>query len=105
MKNKIEVIEANEEQTQEEFYTKFKAQLNEAYNFPAKYIYKFIVPAEQGSIALIHAIFENANAGFFSRDSKNGKYTSLTVTIEAESADAIINYYQEVASIKGVVML
>lgn len=105
MKDKIEIIDSNDSQSESEFYAKFKTHLNEVYTFPAKYIYKFIIPTEQSSIALIHAIFENTDASFSSRDSKTGKYTSLTIGLTAKDADTIINFYQEVATIKGVVML
>lgn len=101
----INVFGNEESLNQDEFYSKFKERLNEGMTFPSNYIYKFIMPANQSTIAMIHAIFENANASFSSRDSRNGKYTSLTITISAKDADTIINYYKEVASIKGVVML
>lgn len=105
MEEKIEVFESDDSQSQTDFYRKFKEELNQAHTFPSNYVFKFIVPAQQSNIAMLHAIFENSNANFSSRDSSNGKYTSATVKLLVKNADEIINYYQEVATIKGVVML
>ncbi|MFT4072362.1 MAG: DUF493 domain-containing protein [Dysgonamonadaceae bacterium] len=106
LKDKIEILgDKDENQSVEDFYAKFREKLLEAQTFPSNYIYKFIVPADQAKIALIHAVFENAKVSFASRDSKTGKYTSLTIILAAKSADEIIEYYKEVATIPGVVML
>lgn len=106
IKENIEVFDSNEARDPDTFYASFKEKLNEALKFPANYMYKFIVPNDQGKIAMLHAIFENArNASFSSKESRNGKYTSLTVTISAKDADEVISYYKEVASIKDVMML
>ncbi|OJU38317.1 MAG: hypothetical protein BGN96_03400 [Bacteroidales bacterium 45-6] len=105
MEEKIEVFENDDNQSQADFYRKFKEELNQAHTFPSNYVFKFIVPAQPSNVAMLHAIFENSNASFSSRDSSNGKYTSTTVKLLAKSADEIINYYQEVATIKGVMML
>lgn len=93
------------EKTPQEFYSEFKEKLEEVHHFPCKYVYKFIVPASEEKIALINSIFENVEANFSSRDSKNKKYISLTVSYQAQSAEEVIRYYQEVASIPGVVLL
>jgi putative lipoic acid-binding regulatory protein len=39
------------------------------------------------------------------RDSKTGKYTSLTAIIRAENAGEIISYYKRASKIEGVKML
>ena len=39
------------------------------------------------------------------RESKNGKYTSVTVVIYVIDADQVIHFYKEVGKIEGVIML
>lgn len=105
MEDKIEIFENDNNEDPKEFYRKFKEKLNESQRFPSAYMYKFIVPNDHSTLAMLHAIFENSHASFSNRDSKNGKYTSVTIQLMAKDADEVINYYQEVASITGVVML
>lgn len=107
MTERIDIIGDNDTSptSSEEFYKKFKQELEEIHHFPCNYVYKFIVPCKEEKIALIHSIFENTQATFSSRDSKSKKYTSITVNIPAKDANEVIRFYQEVASIPDVVLL
>ncbi|TWP30026.1 DUF493 family protein [Apibacter muscae] len=89
----------------EEFYDKLKIQLDESNTLPGKYMFKFIVPTESSKIAKIQKIFEFASPTFSMRESKNNKYTSISVNIYAVDSTSIINYYKEVSLIEGVMML
>lgn len=89
----------------DDFYQRFKGTLEQGHSFPSNYTFKFIVPAEQSNIAKIHTIFEKANASFSSRDSRNGKYASITVNALVNDADDVIIYYRQVAAIPGVMLL
>lgn len=53
----------------------------------------------------MHSIFENANAFISTRDSKNGKYSSITVKAPVYDADDVVLYYRQVSAIDGVMML
>lgn len=105
MDEKIRIIERDKNQSVDDFYRGFKEKLEKEHTFPTNYIFKFIFPAEQSNVAKLHTIFEKANASFSSRDSKNGRYTSITINAFVNDADDIIIYYRQVASIAGVVML
>ncbi|WP_245871985.1 DUF493 family protein [Dysgonomonas massiliensis] len=105
MEKKFEVIENDKNLQADDFYVNFKEKLMLTHTFPTNYIFKFIVPAEQATIAKLHAIYENAEANISSRDSKNGKYTSLTIKTAVNDADDVIIYYRQAASIEGIVML
>lgn len=105
MNNKIEILEHNKNQHIDDFYLTFKKKLEEIHTFPSDYMFKFIVSSEQSNIARVHSIFENANACFSMRDSKNGKYSSITVKAPVSDADDIVIYYRQVAAIDGVIML
>ncbi|QFZ53653.1 DUF493 domain-containing protein [Oceanihabitans sp. IOP_32] len=90
----------------EEFYKKLKGQLEEANNWPAEYLYKFIVKSNLDKIAKIDAIFDNMGAVITTHESKNGKYTSVSVSLLMRNPDAVIEKYKEVAEkVEGVISL
>lgn len=95
----------NNKQVQENFYKKLKGELNKVEKFPTNFTYKFIIPTEHKKIAEIQQIFDDANPQFQMRESKNGKYTSVTVVIYVIDADQVIHFYKEVGKIEGVIML
>lgn len=105
MNKKIEVLENDKNLNKEDFYIGFKEKLETTHSFPSYYIYKFVVPAEHSNIAKIRIVFEDKGADFSSRESKNGKYLSLTVKVLVNSADDVITNYRQVSAIKGIVML
>lgn len=89
----------------DEFYTKLKKELNKVENFPTNFTYKFIIPTEHKKIAEIQRVFDDARPQFQMKESKNGKYTSITVVIYALDADQVIYFYKEVGKMEGVIML
>lgn len=105
MEKNFEILENDKNQSVDDFYKKFKDELNEVHTFPATYLFKYIVPSEQQLIAQLLAVFSSVETNVSTRDSKNGKYTSVTVKAEMKDADEVISYYQKVAAIKGVVAL
>lgn len=90
---------------QDEFYRKFKERLDDTTEFPSNFIYKFIIPTTHRGIAEVHRIFDGANPQFHLKESKTGKYTSVTVSIFVIDAEQVIHYYKEAASIPDIIML
>ncbi len=88
-----------------EFYDRFKNELEKSHAFPDNYSFKFIVENDTHKMAQIQQIFDSAEPQYSTKDSKNGKYSSLTVSIYALDSDAIINYYKLVSKIEGVIMM
>ncbi|MFK5880543.1 MAG: DUF493 family protein [Flavobacteriaceae bacterium] len=82
-----------------------KEKLDESTTFPTKYLYKFIVPADQSKVEEIEAVFNFGGAVINTKDSKTGKYTSISILIEMQSSDEIIEKYLEVGKVKGVISL
>ena len=68
----------------------FKNTLEEEYQFPAEYKFKFIVSSESIS-KVLHLI---PNSDYSKRESKNGKYTS-TITKMMNNADEILYIYEK----------
>ena len=89
----------------EEFYARLKEQLAENNSWPANYLYKFIIPTAADTAKEIHRIFDNTGAVIESKKSKNGKYTSVSITVNMKNPDAVIKKYKEVGKIEGVISL
>lgn len=92
-------------QKSEEFYKKLKIQLEDTSSWPSKYLYKFIVPTDEAKINHIQNIFDNTGAVIESRQSKKGKYTSISVTVHLASPELVIEKYKEVGKVEGVISL
>lgn len=88
-----------------EFYSKLKLQLEDTSTWPADYLYKFIVPTVGDKITQIEKIFDNTGAVIETKQSKKGKYTSLSITVNLKSADAVIEKYKQVGTVEGVISL
>ena len=90
----------------EEFYAKLKKQLQDTALWPSEYLYKFIVPTQKDKIEQIENIFDNLGAVIETKQSKNGKYTSVSINVRMKNPDAVIEKYQEVAeNVEGVISL
>lgn len=101
----MNIIQNDKDQTTDDFYRQFKERLEQTHSFPTDYIFKYIVPADQNNIAKLHAIFSSANPSVTTRESKNGKFTSLTFKVQVHDADDVVLYYRQAAAIEGIVML
>lgn len=90
----------------EEFYNKLRVQLSENTSWPSEYLYKFIVKTEPNKIAQLESLFNNSGAVINTTQSKNGKYTSVSINLVMKDPDAVIAKYIEVAdNVEGVISL
>ncbi len=69
--------------------------------FPYVYMFKFIIKAENRTIAMVEAIFDN-DAEIVQKESAKGNYLSITVKQVVMSVDEIIAIYEKAAKIEGV---
>lgn len=88
-----------------DFYNSFRQKLMDIEQFPSIYTFKFILPAAQNKKEEIEKIFEHPSTKIATKDSKTGKYNSLTVETFVNSADEVIAYYKKVSAIEKVIML
>lgn len=79
----------------------FKEKLEANGQFPMLYMFKFIVPS--GQEHEVEAIFPKNEITL--KPSSGGKYISTTIQVMVESADEVINYYEQASSIEGVISL
>ena len=92
--------------TEEEFYLNLKNKLEETSDWPAEYIFKFILPSYQPSIEKLKGIFKEDEAKITTRSSSKGKFTSVTIRLVLESSNLVIEKYKEVGhQIEGVISL
>ena len=90
----------------EAFYEKLRAQLLDSATWPAEYLYKFIVTSSPAKIVLLETIFDNMGAVINTTESKNGKYTSVSINVLMAGPDTVIEKYKEVAEkVEGVISL
>lgn len=90
----------------DEFFDKLKTQLYDTAIWPSEYLYKFIIKSDIEKIAKLEAIFNNLDAVIHTKESKNGKYTSISVTVVLKNPELVIEKYKEVAEkIEGVISL
>jgi len=88
-----------------DFYNNFRQKLIDIEQFPSIYTFKFIIPADADKREQVEKIFEHPSTKISSKDSKTGKYNSLTVETFVQSADEVIDYYKKVSTIEKVIML
>lgn len=89
----------------EEFYERLRDELNQSNTWPAVYLYKFIVPSDNDKIAIVEGAFDGMGAVIEKRQSKTGKFTSVSVNVQMESAEHIIVKYIEVSIVEGIISL
>ncbi|WPR70040.1 DUF493 family protein [Flavobacterium sp. NG2] len=89
----------------EEFYERLKGELEKSNTWPALYLYKFIVPTDKEKIEQIQKAFDCLGAVIKTTQSKTGKFTSVSVDVQMKNPQAVIEKYQELSTIEGIVSL
>lgn len=85
----------------QEWLKSFRDKLDQHYAWPSLYIFKFIVPA--GQEEAVKKLFPKHLPS--EKQSRQGKYVSVTVQMMMPSSDAVITVYEQAASIDGLIAL
>ena len=89
-----------------EFYQRLELQLKENYQWPSNYLFKFFIPTVQKeSLEIIEKSFDNLGAIITTKLSSNQKYTSISILVTMESAEAIILKYQELSILENIISI
>lgn len=88
-----------------EKYEKLKVQLEEGFDWPNIYLFKFIIPAENHKIAQLEKLFNTEESTVSIRQSSKGKYVSITAKEMMMGPDQIIERYLEAENIEGLISL
>lgn len=75
--------------------------LDEHHQWPCPYTFKFIVPS--GTLKEFTALFPEEKLLF--RESKNGKFTSVTMESTMCSSEEVLDVYKKAAEVPGVMSL
>ncbi|KDN54286.1 DUF493 family protein [Flavobacterium seoulense] len=89
----------------EEFFDRLKGELEKSNTWPAIYLFKFIVPTDNEKIKQVEQAFNCLGAVIKTNQSKTGKFTSVSVDVQMENPQAIIDKYIEVSTIEGIISL
>lgn len=79
----------------------FKNKLEATHDFPALYMFKFIVTEEKKQE--VKDLFPMHEVTF--KPSSKGKYISVTAKVMASSSDYIIDIYKKSKQIEGIIAL
>ena len=101
----MNILEDQKDQNPDEFYASLKEKLEATHDFPEDYMFKFIVTNEDSKHTEIYRVFDNVKFTLNTKESKNRKYTSITLNAFVLDADQVIKIYKEVGKIPGVMML
>lgn len=94
------------DKNQEAFYDKLRKQLYDTSLWPSEYLYKFIVLTDSTGIKDVESLFDNLGAVINTKESKNGKYTSISINVKMNNPDAVIKKYIEVSEkVEGIISL
>ncbi len=85
-------------------YEKQRRQLEEAFDWPTVYMFKFIVPAENRKVAQLQLLFEET-AEIRIRESRKGNYLSVTIKEMMMDPESVLKVYQETSKIEGLIAL
>ena len=89
----------------EEFYDRLKVELDNSNSWPALYLFKFIVPTTKENIEKVATAFDCMGAVIKTTKSKTGKFTSISIDVQMKNSQEIVEKYQEVSTIEGIVSL
>jgi hypothetical protein len=79
----------------------FREKLDQHHVWPSLYTFKFIVPAAQAET--VKQIFPKHVST--TKESEQGKYVSITFQMMMPGSEAVIQVYQSVAHIEGLIAL
>lgn len=89
----------------EEFYKRLTEELAGSADWPALYLFKFIVPTDPAKIQTVEDTFNNMGAVIETNQSKTGKYTSVSINVRMQGPEAIVAKYKELSVIEGIISL
>ena len=85
----------------QEWWDNFQRLLEDQIDFPSEYIFKFIVPS--GNLEDLKSVFGHYPVEV--RESRRGKYVSVTARMEMNSSDEVIAVYSAAAEVEDVISL
>ena len=88
----------------EDFVQRLEAQLTNHGKWPQVYMFKFIIQNNNRDYAILRHIF-NEDSLLTSRNSRNGKYISITVKEMMMDPAEVMDRYRQAAQIEDIIAL
>ena len=82
-------------------FKELKEKLDNHHNWPENYTFKFVVPKDQVN-ELLDVLPEGKT---LQKESKTGKYISVTLVIKAKHSDEVVDVYRKATKIKNLISL
>jgi len=89
----------------EEFYRRLTEELAGSADWPAEYLFKFIVPTQNDKVLAVENAFNGMGAVLTTTQSKTGKYTSISVNVTMPGPEEIVQKYKDLSAIEGIISL
>ncbi|MCT4623740.1 MAG: DUF493 domain-containing protein [Schleiferiaceae bacterium] len=91
--------------TTDEKFEALRLKLEEGFEWPSVYLFKFIVPADNQKIAEVESLFNSKEAEVNLRTSKKGNFVSVSAKELMLSPEKVIERYKDAAKIEGIISL
>lgn len=90
--------------TNDKKYDGLRKAIDEQKTWPGTYMFKFIMYADNKAMAQVENLF-SADAKIYRKESKNGKYLSITVEDLMFDSDHVISIYKKAEKIPNLMIL
>lgn len=95
----------NLKENSDDFYERFRQQLENSQKWPGMYMFKFIIKFNSKKIDKIMDLFNNPTNGVSLVNSSKNKFQSLTITTVMKSPLEVLDIYKKVSDFEGVIIL
>ena len=102
--NKIRALKRTKEDP-EEFYSRFKIELEKSQSWPGPYLFKFILKTDSSHLVTLQSFFKDKKAKWKHKSSSKKKFVSISVHVNMESPDEVIALYLKANKLEGVISL
>ena len=96
---------ANISKKSNEFYKRFKTQLDDSQNWPGPYMFKFIIKNNSEDLKKLKKIFSDYECSCKVKLSDKGNYKSISFEGVFTSPTEIIGLYKKVSSLDNIISL
>lgn len=83
---------------------RLRSRLDQVHDWPSVYMFKFILEPDQERLEAVLAIFPKESE-VLRKYSTGGKYVSITVKEVMLNADEVVQRYDRISEIEGVIVL
>ena len=95
----------NKQSVMADKYESLRMKLEEGFEWPRIYLFKFIVPADNKKVAEVESLFNSNEAQISIRTSKKGNFVSISAKEMMMSPEKVIERYRKAESIEGIISL